>query len=95
MYKMKKKNITTITEDLMLLSHTHADTNTIRDYSNLDYSDPDSYIIEHIYHESTYGSMCMSCVHWDGYTCDVGGICEYERIEKFKNEFNRDTRCQG
>ena len=44
-----------------------------------DYQNPDEYLDEYFYPPEYDESVCLSCIHWDGTTCDAGyGRCEYE-----------------
>ena len=46
-----------------------------------DYADSDKQMADYMYAKSYYDTMCMSCRHWNFYTCNPeAGNCNFESI---------------
>ena len=63
-------NIATVEHDI------HPASDATRDHDN-----PHEFYDEYMYDELYYDSMCMTCQHRNGYTCNAeNGNCDYEPI---------------
>ena len=46
-----------------------------------DYTESEKQMAEYMYVKSYYDTMCMSCRHWNFFTCNAeGGNCNFEPL---------------